>query len=283
MVSISRPQTQRTLTSPDHRFFSCQAPPRFFAHRGASGEFPENTLEAFSRAVERGVRYLELDVWSSKDGKVVVIHDESVDRTTDGRGSVRDLTLKELKGLDAGYWFRLRGQGSYPFRGKGIRIPTLEEVLRAFPDVMLNIEVKQRFPPMEELLWEMLSRNDSLDRVLIASRYHEVILRVRAKFRGSVPTSASRKEGWMFAKWYARGKKGALFTDAKALQIPEKWMGVDYITRGFIEAAHHLGLEVHVWTVNHKRRIERFLRLGVDGIMGDYPEMFPMKREMDRN
>lgn len=227
-------------------------------------------------AVKKGVRYLELDVWSSKDGEIVVIHDESVERTTDGRGLVRDLTLRELKKLDAGYWFSPKGEDHYPFRGKGVRIPTLGEILEAFPDVMINVEIKQKFPPLENLLWEVISRSDAIERVLIASKYHSVISRVRAKFGRTVPTSASRMECWTFAMWYAGGKRWDLHMQAKALQVPERFMGVHYMTRGFVEAAHQLGLEVHVWTINDAQRMERFLKLGVDGVMGDYPDMFPM-------
>lgn len=246
--------------------------PRAFAHRGASAHRPENTLEAFSLALSMGIKYLELDVWTSKDGHVVVFHDETLQRTTNGKGPLRTRTLDELKRLDAGYWFKGNGEEGYPFRGKGITIPTLDEVLKSLPDAMLNIEIKQKSPPMEEPLRDVLVKNGALERVFLASEDHGVISRIRAAFRGEAATGASRRECWEFVKWYATGRRGKLNIEAQALQIPEKFWGIDYLSRGLIKAAQSLGLEVHVWTVNDPKRIEGFLRLGVDGIMSDYPE-----------
>lgn len=257
-------------------FFSCQPPPRLFAHRGASGHRPENTLEAFSLAMEMGVRYLELDVRMSRDGHVVVFHDDTLERTTDGRGSVREHDLAQLKMLDAGYHFLPQGAIRPPYRGKGVRIPTLEEVLREFSVAMLNIEVKQKEPPLEEALWEVLSRNRAMDRVLLAAEDAGVLRRLRARFGDGVATGISRQEGFRFARWYLGGRKGALHLEGQALQIPERVAGVDYITRGFIQAAHELGLEVHIWTVNDEGRMRRFLDMGADGIMTDFPERFPV-------
>lgn len=258
------------------RFFSCQAPPRLFAHRGASGHRPENTMEAFSLALEMGVRYLELDVHMSLDKHVVVIHDSTLDRTTNGRGAVRDYPLSELKKLDAGYHFVPAGAKEPVFRGKGLRIPLLEEVLQEFPQAMVNIEVKQSRPPMEDSLWEVLSRNNALDRVLLASEDGAILRRLRAKFGPEVATGISREEGFRFVRWYLSGKREPFKPEGQALQIPERIKGLDYIRRGFIEAAHQVGLEVHIWTVNDPFRMKRFLELGADGIITDFPERFPL-------
>jgi len=122
---------------------------RIFAHRGASGAVPENTIEAFETALREGAEILELDVHGTRDGHVVVIHDATLERTTDGSGPVREHTLEEILRLDAGYRFESE-PGEYPFRGKGLRIPTLADVLERFPDTPLNIEVKQLDPPIED-------------------------------------------------------------------------------------------------------------------------------------
>lgn len=261
-------------------FFSSHPAPRLFAHRGASGHRPENTMEAFSLALEMGVRYLELDVHTSRDGHVVVIHDRTLERTTDGRGAVGDHLLSELKKLDAGYHFVPVGGREPVFRGKGIRIPLLEEVLQEFPQALVNIEVKQKKPPMEEPLWEVLHRNGALDRVLLASEDGDTLRRLRARFGPGVATGISREEGFRFVRWYLSGKRRPYRPEGQALQIPQRIKGFDYISKGFVEAAHGLGLEVHVWTVNEAFRMKRFLELGVDGIITDFPERFPLWNPM---
>lgn len=257
-------------------FFSSHPTPRLFAHRGASGHRPENTMEAFSLALEMGVRYLELDVHTSRDGHVVVIHDRTLERTTNGRGAVGDHLLSELKKLDAGYHFVPVGGREPLFRGKGIRIPLLEEVLQEFPHAMVNIEVKQKTPPMEEPLWEVLRRHGALHRVLLASEDGETLRRLRARFGPEVATGISREEGFRIVRWYLAGKRRPYRPEGQALQIPQRIKGFDYITKGFVEAVHGLGLEVHVWTVNEASRMKRFLELGVDGVMTDFPERFPV-------
>src|SRR5215831_5072630 len=118
--------------------FFTGAKPRLFAHRGASGEAPENTLAAFRRAAEVGVPYAELDVRATRDGHIVVIHDETVERTTSGEGKVQEYTLAELRRLDAGYRFSADGQ-QFPFRAASVRIPTLAEVLSVFPRVKFTV------------------------------------------------------------------------------------------------------------------------------------------------
>ena len=118
--------------------------PLVFAHRGGGGLFPENTLEAFKYSAEMGVDVLELDIHSTADGKLVVMHDATVDRTTDGNGRVNELTFDQLKKLDAGYKFTNDGGKTFPFRGKNITVPTLDEVFSAFPAMTFNIEPKQQ-------------------------------------------------------------------------------------------------------------------------------------------
>ena len=126
---------------PEHPFLA-GGNPLVMAHRGGQGLWPPNTLFAFERAVEMGADILEMDIHASADGVLIVHHDDTVDRTTNGSGAIRDHTLTELKELDAGYHWSADGGETYPFRGKGMRIPTLEEVLEAFPKTRLNIDIK---------------------------------------------------------------------------------------------------------------------------------------------
>ena len=124
-----------------HPYFDTPLP-HLFAHRGASGEAPENTLPAFERAVEHGIRYLELDCHGTADGEIVICHDAELSRTTDGEGPISEHSLAKLEQLDAGYRFS-RDAESFPYRNRGVRMPTLRTVLEAFPKQHLNLEVKQ--------------------------------------------------------------------------------------------------------------------------------------------
>ena len=131
--------------------------PRLFAHRGGALEGPENTLETFAAGLAAGADRLELDVHATSDGEIVVLHDADLGRTTDGRGPVRERTLSEVRALDAGARFGAE-DGSRPFAGRGIRVPTLAEVLEAFPDVALNIEIKQESPRIERAVLDLFDR-----------------------------------------------------------------------------------------------------------------------------
>src|SRR5215210_856955 len=164
------------------------------AHRGASTLAPENTLEAFRIALEAGAGGLELDVHTTSDGQLVVIHDPIVDRTTNGTGAVSEMTIDELRGLDAGYGFSPDGGPSRPYRGRGVRVPTLEEVLEEFPGVALNIDIKAGHPGIEETVLGDLRRSDALRRALVVSTCHATVKRFRKISGGHVCTGASRWE-----------------------------------------------------------------------------------------
>src|SRR5215210_2384008 len=139
------------------------------AHRGASSLAPENTIEAFRLALEAGAGGLELDVHMTRDGHIVVIHDATVDRTTSGTGAVSELTIDELRGLDAGFDFSPDGGSTRPYRGRESRVPTLEEVLREFPGVAVNIDIKAGSSDIEAAVLEVLREANALDRVLVVS------------------------------------------------------------------------------------------------------------------
>lgn len=251
--------------------FFTGAKPRFFAHRGASGETPENTLLAFRRAAEAGISYAEFDVHTSGDGQVIVIHDPTLERTTNGRGRVGDYTLAELQQLDAGYWFSLDGGQTFPFRGTGVTIPSLAEVLRAFPDIRFTVEIKQSDPPIEEQVVAVIRACGRADDVILASEHDHVLARA-GSLAPEMARSFAHGEGVDFMQRAVSGQLAGYQPPGQALQIPPEYNGIPLVTAQTVGAAHTLGCEVHVWTINEPQEMERLLALGVDGIMSDFPD-----------
>ncbi|HKS70437.1 MAG TPA: glycerophosphodiester phosphodiesterase [Ktedonobacterales bacterium] len=248
--------------------------PLFFAHRGGSLLAPENTLTAFDRGASLGADALELDIQETRDGKLVVIHDATVDRTTDASGPVAAFTLDELLHLDAGYRFSPDGGATFPFRGQGLTIPTLREVFARFPGMRVNIDLKGSNPERERRLWELIQEHEAQDRRLVASGdEHAPIVRFRALTRGRVATSASGDEirNFLLCSWC--GVTLWMRPAYVALQVPETWRGVRVVSPRFIAAAHRRGLDVHVWTVDERTAMERLLAWGADGVMTDRPDL----------
>lgn len=238
------------------------------AHRGGSLLAPENTMVAFSAATnDWWADMLEMDVRLTRDGHVVVIHDDSVDRTTDGSGKVSEMTLEEIQDLDAGYCFRDL-HGCYPFRGTGVTIPTLDEVLEAFRDVWINIEAKE--PQVAGPLYETLLSHSVKDRVLIAAEF-EANRNGARSYTG--PWGASTTQGALFwaLHWLPGGSP--YVPGADILQVSEFWKGLRVVTPRFVREAHRLNLPVQVWTVNGIEDMRRLLAWGVDGIQTDRPDL----------
>jgi glycerophosphoryl diester phosphodiesterase len=210
---------------------------------------------------------LEMDVHSTRDGEVVVIHDETVDRTTDGTGRVGDLSFEEIRALDAGYNF-VDPQGNLSFRGRGVTIPRFEEVLAELPGIRLNVETKDgRSAPG---LVDAISRHGAENRVLVAAEVEGHRKAVR-DYTG--PWGASRRDLFRFF-FLIHSPFGALYTpDCDALQIPEVYLGVRVLSRRFIQEAHRRNLPIHVWTVDDPEDMKRLLAMGVDGIQTDRPDL----------
>jgi glycerophosphoryl diester phosphodiesterase len=244
-----------------------------FAHRGASARAPENTLEAFRLAVEAGAGGLELDVRMTRDGEVVVIHDATVDRVTDGSGAVAGMTLDEVRRFDAGYSFSPDGGRTFPYRGRGVRIPTLAEVYEEFPDAYVNADIKEAQPEAEEAVLSVIKDAAAEGRTLVASTDHAVLRRFRKVSGGHISTGASRRE---IAAFYvlSRLHLEALVSPAyEALQVPVEHRGIKLVTPRFVRAAHSRGVRVDVWTINDVAEMNQLLDLGVDVIMTDRPEV----------
>lgn len=244
--------------------------PRLFAHRGASGEAPENTMAAFQRAVALGIQYVELDVRASQDGQILVMHDETIERTTNGVGPVPEYSLAALQQLDAGYRFSSDGGSTLPFRASDVIIPSLEEVLATFPELKYTIEIKQVQPPIEGDVLEVVRRCGRLGDVIIASESDDVLARARA-LAPDVPTNLGFNETVQFMQMVSSCRFDDYDPPGAALQIPPRYQNIELVTEQSLSAAHQVGLEMHVWTVNDRAEMKRLFELGVDGIMSDFP------------
>jgi glycerophosphoryl diester phosphodiesterase len=246
------------------------ARPRVFGHRGAAALAPENTLPSFALARALGAEYLELDVHATSDGVVVVLHDEDLQRTTNGKGPIAAHTWAAVAQLDAGHHFSTDGIGT-PYRGQGTRIPTLEAVLDSFPDSYFNIEIKQRQPPIVERVAAIVRNCKKGDRVLLAAEHDDVMESIRRTVGTSIATGTATGEVADFIGRVESGDWKNYRPPGVALQIPPTFGGRDLVTHESVDAAHQLGVEIHVWTINEPAEIERLLDLGVDGIMSDAP------------
>lgn len=235
------------------------------AHRGGALLWPEETLLALGNAIDAGADMLEVDVWQSSDGVLVLMHDDTVERTTDGVGSVRELDWATLSGLDAGYRFTTDGGATYPYRGTGVTVARLEDALAAHPDALWSIEIKQQDPPIVGPLLELLDAAGALDRVVIGSFYDPAIAEVRAA-RPDVLTSMGTTEGLSF--FYA--DEADYEPPAWYLAAPTS-LGDIVLDEATITKAHRFGVAVHVWTVNDPTEMQTFLDWGVDGIITDDP------------
>ena len=224
-------------------------------------------------AVESGAGGLELDIHMTSDGYLVVIHDASVDRTTDGSGLVRDITLHEMRSLDAGYRFTPDGGDTYPYRGRGVRVPSLGEVLREFPDNQVNVDIKEACPGIEAALLKVVSDAGAGDRVLVVSEASAVVERFRKLSGGGISTGASQREIEEFYRSSEMHREDSLRPLYDALQVPVEYQGREVVTPRFVEAAHNRNVRVDVWTIDEEEEMRRLLDLGVDVVMTNRPEV----------
>jgi len=241
-----------------------------FAHRGGARLAPENTMAAFENGLAVGSDGLELDVHLSSDGVPVVIHDKTLDRTTSGTGPVGARTFRELAAVDAGFHFTLDGQ--FPFRGRGIGVPRLDEVLRGFPHARVIIEMKQGDPALAHAVLDVLRQTGAAERVCIGSFYGPGLEVVRRE-APAVATSASESEArWTLYRSWCRWP----FQRARpysAFQVPQRAGRLTVISPAFLEQAHRDGARVDVWVVDRPEDIRRLFAWGVDGMISDRPDL----------
>ncbi len=241
-------------------------------HRGSAGDAPENTLRSFEHGLAQGAAILESDVHATRDGVPVLIHDDVVDRTTNGSGRVADLTRVELGRLDAGYRFTPDGGRTHPYRGRGLRIPTLEESLAAFPGARFNLELKETLPGLVEKTLELVARAGREHATLLTTGRDALMAELRdriAKSGAKVAVGAAPGDVLRFVRSALDGRPPP--PGPMALQVPPDFAGRALVTRPFVEHAHAHDVQVHVWTINDPAEILRLLDVGVDGIVTDYP------------
>ncbi len=247
--------------------------PVVIAHRGGADLWPENTLVAFQGATDLGVPVLEMDVHQTADGVPVVIHDETVDRTTNETGRVIDFTLEQLRVLDAAYRFSPHdAPATFPLRGTGITVPTLREVFEAFPDAHMIVEVKEEDTALADEVLRLVSEFDRVDRTLLASFSHEILVHFRSR-NPDVGTHASEPEATRFliASWLFSA--GMVSPKYEALLVPPSVGPLPVLTGRFLQAADNRRLFVAGWTINDLSPMRIFARRGIGGLITDRPDL----------
>ncbi len=222
---------------------------------------------AFANGLRAGADHLETDLHLTADGHLVCFHDPLLDRTTEGTGPVSSLTLSQLRRFDAGYRHRIEGR--YPFRGRGLRVPTLGEVLATFSGVGVVVDLKQE--GLEQPLIDLLDRLDAWKRVIVGSFVERRLVSVRRLSDGLVQMSAgpdTARRWWIASRMGRPGPRGPV-----ALQVPPTRIGLGVVDRRLVRVAHEAGVAVHVWTVNQRSEMDRLWSLGVDALVTDRSDL----------
>jgi glycerophosphoryl diester phosphodiesterase len=248
-------------------FLQHESPIRL-AHRGSRILWPENTWRGFDAVAEGlGYRYIETDIRVTRDGVVVVFHDETLERTTNGIGKVSEWDWEDIRHLDAGYRFSPDGE-NFPSRGKGVAISRLDETLDRYGDVCFNIDLKE--PGSEWPVAEVVAQTGATERVLIGSFSDRRIERFRRITKGRVATSAGPSAA---IAMYAASRLGRTSNrKADAYQLPRKIRG-GAVDQKLVDAVHEAGSHIHVWTVDEPEWMHDLLDIGVDGIVSDRPDV----------
>lgn len=274
----------------NHPFFAQAKHPDVIAHRGGDGERPGETMMAMQGAFKLKVDVLEMDVYLTKDGHLVLMHDIFVSKTTEVGGPIKKFfpvnkfTLSELQQLNAGYRWPKHGLKDESFSGKkfseleedkklSLRVPTLREVFEAFPQTRMNIEMKPAFVSPAEVLSQLISEKNMRDNVLVASFWHPYLKDFRT-LSPEVATSASALELIRYIHTHKRPNADVIqvLPQIQAELKKKKIIQWSIITEEFVKKAHDDNLPVHVWTINDEEEMKRVKDLGVDGIITDYPK-----------
>ena len=260
-----------TLPSVRHPYFDLPRPISI-AHRGCAGEAPENTIPAFERALAQGADVLESDIHLTHDGIPVLIHDAIVDRVTGASGSVADFTADALRRFDAGYHFSPDGGQTHPYRNRDVRIPSLEEAFRHFPDTRFNLELKAPGSRLIGATLELVAKHRREPITLVTAGDDGIMAELRDRLgslANPIAQGACERDIREFLRCAATGTEPA--PGPMALQIPPDFGGQPLVTEPLIEFAHARGVQLHVWTINDPAEMRRLLDLGVDGIITDFP------------
>jgi glycerophosphoryl diester phosphodiesterase len=248
--------------------------PLVFAHRGGAALRPENTMASFDHGLSFGADGVELDVHLSRDGAVVVHHDDTLDRTTDAQGPLAARTADELTRVDAGHWFTPDSKAAapvYPFRGRGIGVPRLREVLDRHHHARVIIELKTAEAELARRTIDDVRAADALERVVLGS-FHGRALNEARRYEPRIPTGAAKEETrWALYRSRVRWPLGN--TPFREFQVPERAGSTVIVTPRFIAHAHRAGLPVRIWTVDDRDDMLRLLEWGADSIISDRPDI----------
>lgn len=256
-------------------YYANMSVPLVIAHQGGDGVWPGDTMYAFEKAVEIGADVLEMDAHITKDGHIVLMHDETVDDTTDGTGLIEEMTLEELKQLDAAYDWSNDGGQTYPYRGQFIQVPTLDELFQKFPHMRYVIEIKLTENPIDRALCDLIREYDMQDKVMVASFHDEAMQNFR-KTCPEVATSASRGEVTRIVLLGKIFLSGFIVPQYQSIQPPfdpKESLNIPIMTKRFIREAHAKGIAVEPWTVNDPELMKQYIEWGVDGIITDRPDL----------
>ena len=248
--------------------------PLVIAHADDTGQghWPGSTMLFLEESAALGVDMLELDVHMTKDGHIIVMHDDTVDRTTNYSGQISELTLAEIKKMEVGgNWTQDDGQ-TFPYRGAGLQVPTLEEVFLRFPGYPMNIEIKQESPSMVEPFCALLREHNMQEKVLVPS-FSDTAIKEFRKTCPEVATAAGSSEARNFVLLNFIFLSNLLSPAYNAFQVPQISSGIPVVIPAFVNAAHDRNIQVHVWTVNDLSAMQHLISLGVDGIMTDRPDI----------
>lgn len=255
-----------------HPFLEGLRPTLHIAHRGGALVAPENTLVAFRDAVHRyKTDMIELDVHATSDGAIVVAHDDDLGRCTDLEGPIASMKLAEILRADAGYRFTPDGGGTFPFRGAGLKIPLLADVLSAFPGMRFNMEIKAQAPGVEALVIEILRRANAERLVCVGSESDEAAARIV----NAIPEACHFYPRGALTDLVMRLKSGAPAPSGSpylVLDMPLYYEGIRLIDGAFLERARAIGRWVNVWTIDEADEMSRLVAEGVGGIMTDRPD-----------
>lgn len=242
------------------------------AHQGGELLRPSNTLLAYRHAAKLGVDMLEMDMHATRDGVLVLSHDETLDRLTNTRGRIADLTLAEVRAADAGYAFSPDGGQTFPYRGQGVQVALLSEVLNEFPKLPLVIELKQESPSIAVPFCRALREAGATERVIAASFSDRALNEFRAACP-EVMTSMTERELRPLVLLSKVGLSGLAPLPGRVAQVPVRAGNITVVTPAFVRAMHRRGVAVQVWTVNDPSEMRRLIRMGVDGIITDRPDL----------
>ncbi|MFZ0546917.1 MAG: glycerophosphodiester phosphodiesterase [Candidatus Promineifilaceae bacterium] len=260
---------------PDHAVFeNFDTTPLVIGHADDTGNglWPGNTMPFLEGIAGLGVDMLEMDTNMTKDGRIILMHDDTVDRTTNGEGRISDLTLAEIQSLEVGVnWSQDDGQ-TFPYQGQGVQVPTLDEVFERFPDYPMVIEIKQAEPDMTEPFCNLIREYNMEDKVIVASFSDEAIHTFRQRCP-EVATAPASDEVRNFVLLNFVFLSEILNPTYQAFQVPVKSSGIPVINGRFVRAAHNRNIQVQVWTINDTAEMQHLIDLGVDGIMTDRPDL----------